>query len=54
LDGLSGPLRRRRLAQLVAICDVYVWKLLRRDARLSRKQTELALIEMLTPLIEEI
>jgi AcrR family transcriptional regulator len=53
LDRLSGPLRRRRLAQLVAICDVYVWKLLRRDARLSRKQTELALIEMLNPLLKE-
>jgi AcrR family transcriptional regulator len=54
LDKLAGPLRRRRLAQLVAICDVYVWKLLRRDAGLSRKQTELALTEMLNPLIEEI
>jgi AcrR family transcriptional regulator len=53
LDRLPGPARRRRLAQLVAICDVYVWKLLRRDAGLSRKQTELALIEILTPLVEE-
>ena len=44
--------RRRCRAQLIAICDVYVWKLLRRDAGLSRKQTELALIELLTPLIE--
>jgi AcrR family transcriptional regulator len=53
LDPLTGPVRRRRLAQLVAICDVYTWKLLRRDAGLSRAQTELALIEMLTPLIQE-
>jgi AcrR family transcriptional regulator len=53
LDTLTGPLRARRSAQLVAICDVYVWKLLRRDAGLSRKQTELAIIEMLSPLIEE-
>jgi hypothetical protein len=43
--------RRRCRAQLIAICDVYVWKLLRRDAGLSRKQTELALIELLIPLI---
>jgi AcrR family transcriptional regulator len=54
LEELAGPSRRRRLAQLVAICDVYVWKLLRRDAGLSRKQTELALVEMLTPLVKEI
>ena len=40
--------RRRCRAQLIAICDVYVWKLLRRDAGLSRRQTELALIELLT------
>jgi AcrR family transcriptional regulator len=53
VDGLSGLARRRRLAQLVAICDVYTWKLLRRDAGLSRAQTELALIEMLSPLIKE-
>ena len=44
--------RRRRLAQLVSICDVYTWKLLRKDAGLSRRQTELALIELLQPLME--
>ncbi len=43
--------RHRRLAQLVAICDVYTWKLLRLDSALSREQTELALTEMLTPLL---
>jgi len=53
VDRLTGPARRRRMAQLVAICDVYTWKLLRRDAGLSRAQTELALIEMLTPLTQE-
>jgi AcrR family transcriptional regulator len=42
----------RRLAQLVAVCDVYTWKLLRRDAGLSRRQTELALLELLEPLLE--
>jgi len=45
--------RKRRLSQLVAICDVYVWKLLRRDAGLSRDQTQLALVELLTPLTKE-
>lgn len=45
--------RGRRLAQVVAVCDVHVWKLLRRDAGLSREQTELALVELLEPLIKE-
>jgi AcrR family transcriptional regulator len=53
LDGRAGVERERRLAQLVTICDVYSWKLLRRDAGLSRRQTELALVELLNPLLEE-
>jgi hypothetical protein len=36
----------------VTVCDVYVWKLLRRDAGLSRRQTELALVELLEPMLE--
>ncbi len=52
LDRLGGAERHRRLAQLVAVCDVYTWKLLRRQAGLSRKQTELALNELLNPLLE--
>ena len=52
LSRLRGSSRRRRLAQLVAVCDVYTWKLLRRDARLDRKSTELAILELLTPLLE--
>jgi AcrR family transcriptional regulator len=42
--------RPRRLAQLVAITDVYVWKLLRRDMQLSRQQTQAAIIEMIEAL----
>lgn len=53
LAQLAGVERSRRLAQLVAVCDVYTWKLLRRDAGLSRRQTELALIELLLPLTKE-
>jgi hypothetical protein len=34
------------------VCDVYTWKLLRRDAGLDRKSTELAMVELLTPLLE--
>ena len=52
LDRLEGERRERRLAQLVAVCDVYTWKLLRHDAGLSRAQTELALMELLRPLAQ--
>ena len=50
LGSLRGVDRTRRAAQLVAICDVYMWKLLRRDAGLSQRQVATALIEMLEPL----
>ncbi|MHB8687215.1 MAG: TetR/AcrR family transcriptional regulator [Candidatus Dormibacteraceae bacterium] len=52
LARFRGLERERRLAQFVALCDVYTWKLLRRDAGLSRRQTELAVIELLNPLLE--
>ncbi len=52
LTPLRGVERQRRLAQLVAVCDVYTWKLLRRDAGLSRRQTERAITELLRPLLE--
>jgi AcrR family transcriptional regulator len=44
--------RRRRLAQLVALMDVYVWKVLSRDRGLSRAQTEAAMREMVSGLLE--
>ena len=53
LVGLKSTDRKRHLAQVVAICDVYMWKLLCRDAGLSRDQTELALIELFAPLTKE-
>jgi AcrR family transcriptional regulator len=46
-------IRERRIAQLVAICDVYTWKLLRRDSGLGREDTELAITEMLAPFTKE-
>jgi AcrR family transcriptional regulator len=52
LATLKGLDRARRLAELVAVCDVYMWKLLRRDAGLSRHQTEVALVELLKPMLE--
>jgi hypothetical protein len=51
LDGLAKPERELRLAQLVALCDVYTWKLLRRDQGLSRARTERALTEMINGLV---
>jgi len=51
LAGLDGAARERRLAQLVAVCDVYTWKLLRLDSGLSRRQTQIALRELLGPLL---
>ncbi len=51
LQGLDGALRTRRLAQLVAVCDVQTWALLRRDAGLGRAEVTLALTELLTPLV---
>lgn len=46
-----GPLpdedRRVRLAQFVAICDVFTWRVLRQDCRLSIAETQAALIGMI-------
>ena len=52
LAPLHGVARKRRLAQLMAVCDVYVWKILRRDRRLSRAQASRAILELLEPLME--
>jgi AcrR family transcriptional regulator len=46
----TGTARRRLLAELIAICDVYFWKLLRRDLGLSREQTEIAIRETILAL----
>ena len=50
LASLRGAARRRRLAQLIALTDVYTWKLLRRDRGLSRDQTVLAVRELVEAL----
>jgi AcrR family transcriptional regulator len=47
LEDLDGADRERRTAQVVAACDVYTWYLLRRQRGLSRRQTVLALVELL-------
>jgi AcrR family transcriptional regulator len=42
----SGAARTRLHAQLVAVCDVYTWHLLRRQAGLSRRATRQAVTEL--------
>lgn len=49
LHGCRGARRRHRLAAITAATDLLVWKLLRRDMRLERKQAEAAMIEMIQP-----
>jgi AcrR family transcriptional regulator len=41
----TGAERRDLLAQLIAACDLYFWKVLRRHLSLSRAKTERAMIE---------
>lgn len=47
LAGSDRGTRRRRLAQLIAVCDVYTWKLLRREGGLGRAETERAIAELI-------
>ncbi len=46
LDRRAGARRERLHAQLVAVCDVYTWFLLRRQAGLSRRSAEDAIREL--------
>jgi AcrR family transcriptional regulator len=47
LSRTPGNARDRRHAQLVAVCDVPVWKSLRRDSKLTPEQTIVALVELI-------
>jgi hypothetical protein len=51
LASLADRDRDRRLAQLVTICDLRTWEMLRITSQLSRAQTELALLELLESLV---
>jgi AcrR family transcriptional regulator len=48
LKGLRGAERKRRHAALVALTDVYTWRLLRLDQGLSRADTERTLVDLIT------
>lgn len=51
LKGLRGAVCNRRVAQLVVVCDVYVWKLFRRDMDMNVGQTEAAVVELIERLV---
>lgn len=51
LDHLPSSQRRRRTAQLVAVTDVYLWKVLQQDVGLNRRETEAAVRELAERLI---
>src|SRR5262249_11780524 len=51
LRGLKGEAYSRRLAEFVAVADVSMWQVRRRDRGLSRAQTELAHYELIESLI---
>lgn len=51
LAGRTAEERRVLHAQLVAVCDTYMWYLLRRQQGLSREHTERGLIEIVTRLL---
>ena len=50
LAGLRGAARKRGVAALVALTDVYTWKLLRLDLGLSRAETERTLVDLINRL----
>jgi AcrR family transcriptional regulator len=52
LANLDPRTRERRQAQLAAVCDVYVWKVLRRDLGLDVPRVEAALVELIERLVE--
>lgn len=54
MSRLSGAERTRRLAQLIAICDVRSWEVLRLRCGLSRHQIRIVLRETLQPLTTEV
>jgi hypothetical protein len=41
------------VTKLIAVTDVYIWKLLRRDMGLDRDQVERSIAEMVSALIKQ-
>jgi AcrR family transcriptional regulator len=53
LARVTGVKRRRLLDALVCACDIYLWKLLRRDLGRSRAEAEKIIRKMVQALVEE-
>ena len=53
LARVPPPEGERRLAQLVAVTDLYVWKVLRRDLGLPRDETEAAVRDLVRRIVEQ-
>jgi AcrR family transcriptional regulator len=51
LGKLPPSVRRRRLGELVAVTDIYSWKVLRRDVGLSRAEVEASLRELIGDIV---
>ena len=51
MHDLPPARRRRRIGELVAVTDIYCWKVLRRDVGLSRAETEASLRELISDII---
>ncbi len=51
LAKLPPKARNSRRCQLIALTDVYVWKLLRHDLRLDRREAERALLQMVEAVV---
>jgi len=51
LRKLPAAVRRRRIGQLVAVTDIYCWKVLRRDVGLSRAGVEASLRELIGDIV---
>jgi AcrR family transcriptional regulator len=45
--------RKRRLAQLTAVTDIYTWKVLRRDVGLSRQESEASIRDLVNKILEK-
>ena len=51
LGELPPLVKRRRLAQLRTVTDIYAWKVLRRDLGLGRAEVELSLRELVSDIV---
>jgi AcrR family transcriptional regulator len=52
MTGLDGAERRLVTDALVCACDVYTWKLLRRDMGRTRPQTQATMLRMVASILE--